>query len=110
MLVQYNAVPVYIYGVTGSFRLSFYMLIYKVHIFILNVCVVYIYGVTGSFRLSFYMLIHKVHIFILSVCVNGKYNVYMYILTSDILSSQVCRAKGYTICSLCGGACRYLTL
>ncbi len=80
MLVQYNAVPVYIYGITGSFRLSFYMLIYKAHIFIL------------------------------SVCVDDKYNVYMYILTSDILSSQVCHGKGYTICSLCGGACRYLTL
>jgi hypothetical protein len=41
--------------------------------------------------------------------VDDKYNVYMYILTSDILSSQICHAKGYTICSLCGGACRYLT-
>ena len=74
MLVQYNAVPVYMYGVTGSFRLSFCMLIYKASIFIL------------------------------SVCVDDKYTVYIYILTS-----QVCHAKGYTICSLCGGACRYLT-
>ena len=56
------------------------------------------------------MLIYKAPIFILSVCVDDKYNVYMYnILTSGILSSQIRHAKGYTICSLCGGACRYLT-
>jgi hypothetical protein len=67
MLVQYNAVPVYIYGVTGSFRLSFYMLIYKAPIFIL------------------------------SVCVDDKYTVYIYILTSGLVKFAMQRAILYVV-------------
>jgi hypothetical protein len=40
------------------------------------------------------------HISIHSGCVDGRYNVYMFILTTDILSSHACHAKGYTIYSL----------
>ncbi len=65
-----------------------------------NAVSVYMYGVTGSFRLGFYMLIYMAHICIHSVCVDDRYNVCMYILTSDILSSHDCHAKGYTIYSL----------
>ena len=68
MLVQYNAVPVYIYVVTGLFRLDSNML----------------------------MCIWLTYLYI----VYDRYNVYIYILTSDILFSHACHAKGYTIYSL----------
>ncbi len=71
MLAQHNAVPVHLCVVTGSVMTS---LQYA------NVCMA--------------------HIFIRSVCVDGRYNVYICILTSDILSSHACHAKGYIICSL----------
>jgi hypothetical protein len=71
MLVQYNTVPVYICVVTGSVMTSLQ-----------------------------YANVYMAHISIHTVCVNGRYNVYIFILTSDILSSHACHAKGYTIYSL----------